>query len=97
MFEMADPPHPGEILREEFIKPLNLTITYTSKKLGITRRILSDIINEKAGISPAMSCKLAKAFGTEKEHFYLLQVQYDLAKAIKETNLDKVEVIYKAS
>ena len=57
---MFNPPHPGEILREECIKPLGITISEAALKAGITRQNLSDIVNCKTGISPAMALKLAK-------------------------------------
>ena len=94
---MANPPHPGEILREDFLKELNISVTELAKKLHITRYIISNIINEKAGISPEMSLKLSKAFNTEPDMWIKLQVQYDLAKARKKVNLDDIEVIYKVS
>lgn len=94
---MANPPHPGEILREDFLKELNISVTELAKRLNITRYIISNIINEKAGISPEMSLKLSKAFNTEPDMWIKLQVQYDLAKASEKINLDDIEVIYKAS
>lgn len=92
--EMYNPCHPGEILREEYLKPLNITITEAALKLGIARKNLSAIINEKAGISAAMSLKLAKAFNTTPAYWINLQSQYDLAQARRCTNLDNVQVMY---
>ena len=56
-----NPPHPGEILSELYFAPLKLTVTDAAAKLLITRPNLSAIINGKAGISPVMALKLAKA------------------------------------
>jgi len=92
--EMYNPCHPGELLREEYLKPLKITITEAALKLGIARKNLSAIVNEKAGISPAMSLKLAKAFNTTPGYWINLQTQYDLAQARKTTNLDNVQVMY---
>ena len=88
---MFNPPHPGEILREECIKPLGITIKEAALKLGITRQNLSDIINCKAGISPAMALKLAKAFKTSPDVWLGMQMQYDLWQAKKSVNLDKIQ------
>ena len=86
---MYDPSHPGEILREDYIEPLDLDVTSMAEKLMISRKQLSLILNEKAGISPLMSLKLAKVFGTSPEFFLRLQQQYDLAKA--RTEFEKIE------
>jgi len=88
-FVMFDPSHPGEILREMYLEPLELDITSLAEKLIISRKQLSLILNEKAGISPLMSLKLAKVFGTSPEFFLRLQQQYDLAKA--RTEFEKIE------
>jgi antitoxin HigA-1 len=92
--EMYNPCHPGEILREEYLKPLSLSVTEAALKLGITRKTLSVIINEHSGISPAMALKLAKAFNTTPELWIGMQSQYDLWQAKKSTKLDEVQVIY---
>lgn len=94
---MCNPPHPGELLKEDYLIPLNLTITEVAKKLKISRQTLSDLINGKIGISLQMAVKLAKAFNTTPDCWLNHQMQYDLAKAMKETNVDDIEVIYKAS
>ena len=64
------PPHPGEILWEFYLEALGLNITEASEKLFITRPNLSAILNGKAGISPLMAIKLAKAFDTSP-HYWL--------------------------
>ncbi len=58
---MHNPPHPGEILREDCIKPLGIKIKEAALKLGITRQNLSDIVHCKTAISPAIAVKLGKA------------------------------------
>lgn len=88
-FVMFDPAHPGEILKELYLDPLGLDVTTLAEKLMISRKQLSLILNEKAGISPLMSLKLAKVFGTNPEFFLRLQQQYELAKARKE--FEKIE------
>jgi len=92
--EMFNPPHPGEILREEVLKPLNLTVTKAALMLGMSRKVLSDIINEKAGISPAMSLKLGKALNNSPDFWYRLQCKYDIWQAKQHTNLDNIQKMY---
>jgi addiction module HigA family antidote len=94
---MCNPPHPGELLKEDYLIPLGLTITDVAKKLKISRQTLSDFVNGRIGVSPQMALKLAKAFNTSPECWLNHQLQYDLAKAINETNTDDIEVIYKSA
>ena len=86
---MWDPAHPGEILKEMYLEPLALDVTGFAKTLKISRKQLSLILNERAGVSPLMSLKLSKVFNTSPEFFLRLQQQYDLARARKE--FDKIE------
>jgi antitoxin HigA-1 len=94
---MYNPCHPGEILRKDFVKEYNLTVTELAKKLNTSRHHLSNILNEKVGISPVMAFKLSKAFGPAPEYWMNLQMQYDLAVAGQKVNLNDVEVIHKTA
>lgn len=78
-----NPPHPGEILKLDYIQPLELTITDVADGLGIARKNLSAIINGKAGVSPEMSIRLAEAFDTTPDLWLNLQANYDLWKIKK--------------
>jgi len=77
---MNNPPHPGRIVRQDCLEPLGLTITQAAKVLGVTRQALNNLVNEKAGISPEMAVRLAKAFGSRPEIWLHLQVNSDLAQ-----------------
>jgi addiction module HigA family antidote len=72
------PSHPGEILQELYMQPLNLTQTDLAEHLGCTRTALNEIIKGKRGISPKMACRLADAFRTTPEMWLNLQRDYDL-------------------
>ena len=87
---MKNPPHPGRIVRQECIEPLGLTVTEATVRLGVTRQALNNLVNEKAGISPEMSIRLSKAFGSRAEVWLSLQMQYDLAQAEKTAHRIKV-------
>ncbi len=78
---MHDPPHPGEILRVDYLEPLGLTVTEAARALGVARKTLSAVLNERAGVSPAMAYRLSKAFRTSPEFWVNLQSQYDLWQA----------------
>ena len=75
---MYDPPHPGEIVRYECIKPLSLTVTRAAEGLGVTRQTLSDLVNERSGISVEMAVRLSKVFGSTPKTWLGLQMAYDL-------------------
>lgn len=90
---MKKPPHPGRIVRQECIEPLNLTVREAAARLGVTRQTLSNLVNEKAGVSPEMSIRLSKAFGSSPEVWLGLQMEYDLAQAEKESSHIKVRRI----
>jgi len=95
--EIYNPCHPGEILREETLKSLGLTVTKFAELLGVSRQAISEIINEKRGISPQMALKLSKALGTTPELWLKMQLAYDLWQAKQTTNLDKVHIIKKTA
>jgi addiction module HigA family antidote len=75
---MHGPSHPGEILRELYLKPMGVTITEAAEALGVTRKHISAIVNGRAPVSPDMAMRLAVTFATEPELWVNLQAQYDL-------------------
>jgi addiction module HigA family antidote len=78
MISRRKPTHPGEILREDIIKPLGLTVTDAAKCLGVTRKTLSALINCKASVSPEMAVRIAKATRTSPESWLYMQAKLDL-------------------
>ena len=78
---MHNPPHPGGILRRQCLEPLGLSVTEAGQGLGVTRQALSDLVNERAGISVEMAIRLARAFGSSPETWLGLQMAYDLWQA----------------
>ena len=87
------PTHPGEVLREEFLKPLNLTQSFLASKLQTSFHAINELVNEKRGITTEMVLKLSRYFGTSAELWLNLQNQYDLYKVStkKESELNKIE------
>lgn len=90
-----NPPHPGEILKMDYLTPLELTVTDVAKGLGIARKNLSAIINGKAGISPEMAVRLSEAFDTTPDLWLNLQANYDLWKVRKSRTSRKITRFYK--
>jgi len=91
MSQMYNPCHPGEILLEEYVKPLNLTVTKAAKLLGIGRQALSALVSGRAGVSVPMAMKLAKACNTSPQLWLNMQQQYDLWQAQKSVDTSKVK------
>ena len=88
---MSNPPHPGEIVKWECLEPLGLTVTRAAEGLGVTRQALSELVNERAGVSVEMSIRLSKAFGSTPETWLGLQTAYDLWQARDRVKQIKVE------
>lgn len=87
--------HPGEMIKEMYMKPLKLTITSLAERLGISRKTLSTIINERAGVTPDMALRLSRAFSTSPELWLNMQQGHDLWVAENEhTDWQKVEPVY---
>lgn len=82
---MFNPPHPGEILKEDILPELDLNVTEAAKKIGVTRVALSRVLNGQAGISIAMALKIEKwlgvANGGSARSWLDMQLDYDLFNA----------------
>jgi antitoxin HigA-1 len=87
---MKNPPHPGLSVRHDCLEPLGLRVTEAARKLGVSRKQLSHIVNGHSAISPEMAIRLDKAFGGGAETWFRLQAAYDLAQAMR--HADRIEV-----
>ena len=84
------PTHPGEVIREDIINALDMTITDAAKYLGVTRKTLSLLLNCKASLSPEMALRISEATNTTPESWLFMQAKLDLWNASK--HLPKVKV-----
>lgn len=73
-----EPTHPGEVLREDFLKEMGLTQYALAKALGVPQIRISEIVNGKRAISPDTALRLARYFGTSAEFWLGMQATYDL-------------------
>jgi addiction module HigA family antidote len=91
MTTTLQPIHPGEILREEFLKPFGLSVTALAKALHTDAPRIHDIVNEKRSISPDTALRLARYFRTTPEFWVNLQAHYDLriARAERESEIER--------
>jgi len=73
-----NPVHPGEILLEEFLKPMNLSQNKLALNIGVPARRINEIVLEKRRVTADTALRLARFFGTSSEFWLGLQSQYDL-------------------
>jgi len=83
MRQPVNPFHPGEILREEFLKPAGITQAEFAEKIGWTRARLNELINGKRGVTADAALDLASALGTTAKLWMNLQATWDLDRAKK--------------
>ena len=74
------PTHPGEMLREEFLKPLGMTQTELAERIGVSYVRVNELVNQKRGVTPDTALRLSRLLGTTPEFWLNLQAAYDLAR-----------------
>ena len=77
------PTHPGAVFLEDIMKPLNLSVTDAASMLGVSRKTLSEFINEKSSLSPEMALRIGKATNTSVESWMNMQQKLTLWNARK--------------
>ncbi len=80
------PAHPGRIIRNHHLEPLSMTITDLATVLGVSRKTLSKIVNERGAVTPDMALRLSRAFDTSPDLWLNLQKNYDLWYASNHLN-----------
>ena len=83
--ESRKPTHPGEVLYEDVLKPLNISITEAARNLEVSRKTLSEIVNGRCSLTPEMAVRIADATSTTPESWINMQTKFDLWK-IREQN-----------
>ena len=82
------PPHPGEVIKEDMLPELGMTVGQLAEHLGVKRAALSNLINQKSGVSLEMAIRLGKAFRNGARFWLALQMQYELWKAEQESKIE---------
>ncbi len=91
------PAHPGRILKNMYIEPLNLKVSYLAAALKVSPQTINALINEQINVSPEMALKLSRAFDTSADFWLNLQQKYELWYAETHTETWKdIQPIYKA-
>src|SRR5438067_10476228 len=75
------PVHPGEIIKQDILPTIGLSVTAAAKALGVSRQMLHDILAERKPLSAVMCLKVSRLFGSTPEFWMRLQAAYDLKKA----------------
>ncbi len=83
--------HPGEVLRAEYLDPLNLSSGKLAKALGVPRTRIERLLNEQTGMTPDTALRLGRYFRTTPQFWLNLQTNHDLALAARQLNLDAIE------
>lgn len=95
MSAMHDPPHPGEIIREDVLEAEGIRVTEAARQLGVTRVTLSRLVHGKTGISVDMALRLSLWLGTTPELWLRLQDARDLWQA-RQAKLPEVRPLQKS-
>lgn len=78
------PVHPGEVLREEYLGPLGMSVNALAGALHLTASRVNDIVRERRGVSADTALRLSRYFGTTPEFWLNLQMAYELRQAAKQ-------------
>ncbi|HNY22915.1 MAG TPA: HigA family addiction module antitoxin [Treponemataceae bacterium] len=82
------PTHPGEVLYEDVIKELDISITEAAKHLGVSRKTLSELVNGKSSLTPEMAVRIAKSTNTTPESWINMQIKLDLWKVMQNETIN---------
>jgi addiction module HigA family antidote len=85
---MKNPPHPGELLREDVVAELNLTVAETAARLGVSRVALSRVLHGHAAVSPNLAVRLERAGVGTARAWLAMQTNYDLARELDRRSHD---------
>jgi len=80
MANKLPPVHPGEVLREEFLRPMNLTPYAVARAIGVPRTRIERLANERTAVTADTALRLARYFGTSPTFWLGIQTQYDLER-----------------
>ena len=88
---MHNPPHPGEFIKEIYIKPFNISCRIVAEKLKVSPSTFNRLINGDSKITPEMALRLSKTLGRSPESWLTMQINYDLWQTKQRVNLEEVE------
>ena len=86
------PTHPGEILREEFMEEMGISVAQLAEMLGVSRQTVNELVHERRSLSPDMALRLGKLFGMSPQSWMNLQRNTDLWESL-DLSRDSIEEI----
>ena len=88
-----EPTHPGEMLREEFLLPMEISQRDLADAIHVPYQRVNELINQKRGVTPSTALRLAKFFGVSADYWLNLQIRCDLYRAqqSEKTDLDSIQ------
>ncbi len=84
-----EPTHPGEMLREEFLVPMEITQRELAVAIHVPYQRVNELVNQKRGVTPSTALRLGKFFGVSPDFWLNLQMRWELSKA---QNIEKKEI-----
>ena len=88
-----EPTHPGEMLREEFLIPMNITQRELAEAIHVPYQRINELVNQKRGVTPSTALRLGKFFGVSPDFWLNLQMRCELFKAqmIEKTDIESIQ------
>ena len=93
---LKNPMHPGEVLKELYLEPLDLGPIALARRLGVPRTRIVRLVKGTTGMTPDTALRLARAFGTTPAYWMNLQTNYDMAAAMEDVDVSGIEPLVAA-
>ena len=93
MAKRLPPVHPGEVLREDFLRPMNLSAYAVARAVGVPRTRIERLANEQTNVTADTALRLAKYFGTSPVFWMGIQAQFELEKAEDQLGADLRKIV----
>ncbi len=91
MHLLENPMHPGEVLKELYLTPLEMGSIALARHLGVPRTRIERLVKGTTSITPDTALRLARVFQTTPEYWMNMQTNYDMAKAVKDIDVSDIQ------
>jgi len=93
---LENPVHPGEVLKELYLDPMDMGAIAFARRLNVPRTRIERLLKGQTSVTPDTALRLSKALGTTPEFWINMQTNYDMARASKEIDLSGIEPLFAA-
>lgn len=93
---LEEPMHPGEVLKELYLEPLDMGAIALARRLGVPRTRIERLVKGVTSMTPDTALRLARVFGTTPAYWMNMQINFDMAKAAKEVDLSEIKPLVAA-